>query len=685
MRQFSNVLGVKLDRLTTNEVLDKIEEFIAQRRPHQVIYLNADGVNRCFFDKRYKKIVEEADLVYPDGMGIVWASRFSNYPLPERVNAGDFLPELCQLCVEKGYKLFLLGGEKNVAEKAARNLKRDFKNLQIVGTQHGFFKDEEEDEIINRINSLEVDILLVGMGSPRQEKWIKRNMQKLNIPVLWGVGGLFDYYSLRIRRAPVFLRRIGLEWLFRLSLEPRRLCRRYMLGNALFLLRLFATLLVDASLISLSWIGTWWLRYKLNFLFPKAINPIQPYLMGLPILVTTWMLTCIYFGLYRREHGVSGVKELSSIFKAVFMGMLIAMALAFLFKEFDFGRSVIVISGIINFILLSISHFLFYKLDMILIQRGHTLKKVLVVGKGKLARMVKEEIEDRPTGYEVIGFIDDSEDNSNPYGLHIIGRLSDLEETIENKDIREIFVATERPLSDELNFLAQQKRPDIQFRLVSSSLIEFANRIGIEKIKDVPLADLTEPPPKMVYEVFKRIFDIIFSVIAILSLFPIGLIIAILIKLESKGPVFFIHRRVGVDGRTFLMFKFRTMYKNVKKYETAPKHKNDPRITKVGRVLRRLSLDELPQLINVFLGQMSFVGPRPEMRFIVRKYQPWQLKRLSVRPGITGLWQVMGRKDLPLDKNLEYDFYYIKHRSIFLDLAILLKTIPAVLFRRGAY
>ncbi|MFC1755045.1 exopolysaccharide biosynthesis polyprenyl glycosylphosphotransferase [Thermoproteota archaeon] len=685
MRQFANVLGARLDRLTSKEVLEKIEEFIAQKTPHQIVYINADGVNQYLFDKRYKKIVDEADLVYPDGMGVVWASRLSNYPLPERVNAEDFLPDLCKLCVEKGYKLFLLGSKDDVATKAAQNLKKDFKDLQIVGTHHGFFDDEEESEIINKINFSGTDILLVGMGVPRQEKWIKRNMDKIKAPVLWGVGALLDYYSLSLRMAPDSIKKMGLEWLFRLIREPARLWKRYILGNMLFTFRLFSILIVDAGLLSLSWIFSWWIRYKLDFLFPELINPIELYLGGLPIIITAWLLTCIYFGLYRREHSSSMIEELSSIFKVVFMGLLIAMALAFLFKEFDFGRTVILVSGVLNFILLWLSHFLFRKLDAILNKKGYALRKVLIVGKGKLAKTVREELSDRPTGYEVVGFIDDTQDESNPQGVNIIGRLSDLEKIIENRDIKEVFVATERPLNEELNYLAQQQKGDNQVKIVNSSLSEFANRVKTDKIKNVPLVELAGSPPKKGFEVSKRVFDFVVSAVGIIICFPLWLIIALLIKIESPGPVFFFHRRIGKGGRPFLMLKFRTMYKNVRKYEFAPNALNDPRVTNIGRILRRFSLDELPQLINVFLGQMSLVGPRPEMFFIVKKYEPWQRKRLSVRPGITGLWQVVGRKDLTLDKNLEYDFYYIKHRSIFLDLAILAKTIPAVILRRGAY
>jgi lipopolysaccharide/colanic/teichoic acid biosynthesis glycosyltransferase len=162
-------------------------------------------------------------------------------------------------------------------------------------------------------------------------------------------------------------------------------------------------------------------------------------------------------------------------------------------------------------------------------------------------------------------------------------------------------------------------------------------------------------------------------------------LIAVAVKLESRGPVLFGQRRVGKDGRLFRVYKFRTMQARTPAYALAPRARADARVTQVGRLLRRWSLDELPQLWNVLTGDMSLVGPRPEMPFLVREYQPWQRRRLLVRPGITGLWQVVGRKELPLHRNVEYDLYYVRHRGWVLDATILLRTIPAVLFRRGAY
>ena len=166
---------------------------------------------------------------------------------------------------------------------------------------------------------------------------------------------------------------------------------------------------------------------------------------------------------------------------------------------------------------------------------------------------------------------------------------------------------------------------------------------------------------------------------------PLAFVFALLIKLDSKGPVVFAHERVGKDGKRFQMLKFRTMVADCDPYAEAPVDQNDARITRFGRFLRRTSLDEIPQLINVLGGRMSLVGPRPEMPFIANEYTEWQAARLEVKPGLTGLWQVAGRKNLPLHENLEYDFYYVKNQSLALDLEILMRTIPAVILGKGAY
>jgi lipopolysaccharide/colanic/teichoic acid biosynthesis glycosyltransferase len=182
----------------------------------------------------------------------------------------------------------------------------------------------------------------------------------------------------------------------------------------------------------------------------------------------------------------------------------------------------------------------------------------------------------------------------------------------------------------------------------------------------------------------KRYCDVAGSIFLLIVLFPLFILIAALIKLDSPGPVFFRHHRVGKNGRNFALWKFRSMRMEVPKYEKSPRSADDVRLTRIGRLIRRTSVDEIPQLINVLRGEMSLVGPRPEMPFIVAQYQTLEYERLAVKPGITGLWQISPARAFPIHENLQYDLHYIRNQSFFLDCAIILRTIAAVIHGAGA-
>ena len=182
----------------------------------------------------------------------------------------------------------------------------------------------------------------------------------------------------------------------------------------------------------------------------------------------------------------------------------------------------------------------------------------------------------------------------------------------------------------------------------------------------------------------KRICDVVGSAFLLILLFPLFSLIAVFIKLDSRGPVFFRHDRVGKDGKNFVLWKFRSMRTNVPKYEASPRSATDARLTRVGRLIRRLSMDEMPQLINVLRGEMSLVGPRPEMPFIVDRFHPAECQRTLAKPGITGLWQISPARAFPIHENLHYDLHYIRNQSLFLDCAIIVRTIVAVIRGIGA-
>lgn len=214
----------------------------------------------------------------------------------------------------------------------------------------------------------------------------------------------------------------------------------------------------------------------------------------------------------------------------------------------------------------------------------------------------------------------------------------------------------------------------------------------IQKLREIPFSELLAesklarlPGKKIGTHLIKRCVDILLSLIFGIVLLPLGLLIILLIWIDSKGTAIFSHDRVGKEGKIFHLYKFRTMKLGVSTQEFAPTSPGDQRVTRIGHLLRRASLDELPQLWNVLKGEMSLVGPRPEMEFIVKTYTDLQRKRLLVKPGLTGLWQICGRKDLPLHENVEYDLYYILHQSLWFDIVIMVRTIGVVVSGRGAY
>jgi len=231
----------KIDFLGIDIIESDVKKFIpfvlkraVEKEKTFITYINAHCVNLAFKDPEYKQTLKKADVVYADGQAIVWASKFLGHRLPERINAGDFLLDFCRQASSIETSLFLIGSYQKVADTIAHNLQKEVPELQIKGVHHGFFNERDEAEIVSKINQARADILLVGMGVPRQEQWVMKHLDELETPVVWCVGALFEYFSGYRARAPRWMRRTGFEWLFRLLLEPRRLWRRYLLGNAAF-------------------------------------------------------------------------------------------------------------------------------------------------------------------------------------------------------------------------------------------------------------------------------------------------------------------------------------------------------------------------------------------------------------------------------------------------------------------
>ena len=437
------ILGLPVVTATTHETVQALLSGSAAR---QVFFFNAHCANIRAQNPAYGAALARADYVLPDGIGVELAARMQGNRLAENLNGTDFTPALLAEAARRGKSVFLLGGRPGTAQAAADRLCLTIPGLKIAGTLNGYQDAQNEDAAIHTINASGADILLVALGVPLQELWLDRNGARLSPQLRLGVGALFDFLAGNVKRAPKPVRRARAEWVWRLAIEPRRMARRYLIGNVTF-----------------------------------------------------------------------------------------------------------------------------------------------------LARAMRHA--------------------------------------------------------------------------------------------------LPRPSPA---QIAKRALDLTLSACGLLALTPLFALTALAIRLDSRGPVFLPQERVGRDGRPFRMIKFRSMHVDAAERRAALlassdrdgicfKSRNDPRVTRVGRLLRRSSLDELPQILNILLGHMSVVGPRPALPEEVAAYPAPALERLSVRPGLTGVWQVSGRADISFEKMIQMDVAYARSRSVLLDLILIALTVRTVISGRGAY
>ncbi len=445
----------------------------------------------------------------------------------------------------------------------------------------------------------------------------------------------------------------------------------------------------DCVLVALGWLGAYWVRRGLDDALLRPINPFEWYVSALPVVVFPWVLSCWLFGIYQSARMKTLVDELQQLFRGVALGLLVVSSISFFFKELELGRLVVLFAAGLNLVSQGVSRVVFHRIERAMQRSGAHDVPALIVGTGVAGIRLLQKIQDHPEiGYRVVGFLDESGDGvgKDVASRPVLGGVDDLRRVAVQHGVREVFVAL--PSLGHGRMLAMVLDCEdlrITFRVVTNLFEVLTASTQLDLVDDLPLVRLGREDARPFYAPLKRAFDLTGALVALVLTAPLLLWTALRIKLDSPGPVLFRHTRVGRDGAPFEMYKFRTMQAGTPPQAVAPRDVSDPRVTRYGHWLRATSIDELPQLINVLRGEMSLVGPRPEMPFIVETYDDWQARRLAVEPGITGLWQILGRKDLPMHENLQYDFYYIRNRSLGLDASILLRTFGAVLSRRGAY
>jgi len=444
----------------------------------------------------------------------------------------------------------------------------------------------------------------------------------------------------------------------------------------------------DALLVSLGWLAAYAVRYAVAEPIGRAINPFDWYVRALPIVVGPWIATCWWFGIYRSCRTQTAIDELSKLLRGATLGLLVLSAIGFFFKELAFGRTIVLASAALNLGLQGASRMFFRRIERSLRRSGSHDLRVLIVGTGVPAIRLLQKLQDHPEdGYRVVGLLDDARElpEKDVAGHPVLGHLDDLRAVAIRHRVEEIFVALPSlGHTRMLSLVLACEDLGITFRVVTNLFEVLTAGTQLDLIDDLPLVRLGLERVHPLYEPCKRAFDLMCASAGLVLSAPLLAWVALRLWRSGVSP-WFVHERVGRDGRRFRMIKLRTLRGDVGAYEEAPRGPEDLRITPYGRWLRATSIDELPQLWHVLRGEMSIVGPRPEMPFVVSRYDEWQRRRLAVKPGITGLWQILGRKDLPMHENLQYDFYYIRNRSLALDASILLRTIGAVWTRRGAF
>jgi exopolysaccharide biosynthesis polyprenyl glycosylphosphotransferase len=433
--------------------------------------------------------------------------------------------------------------------------------------------------------------------------------------------------------------------------------------------------------------------------FPQPLHPFEQYFFLLALILPVWGLLLYAAGFYRSHRTLPLGEEIWAAARVAFGGTAI-LALIVYGLRLDFvSRWFLVVFGSANFAFLATEKIALRLTSRWFRTRGYNFRTVLLVGTGRKAVDMAEFFEAHPHwGFRVIGYLDDDNGGEIRRGNRwaCLGKIADLEAILIGRVVDElIFVIEKGKLGDYEQALMVAERHGVRAHVSLDIFPHVLARPILEELDGVPLLSFTTTPSNPVQLLVKRAVDLAVSLVLFMLTLPVQAIAVIAIKLSSAGPVFFRQTRCGLNGRHFTLLKFRTMYTGAEERLPEISHLNemsgpvfkssmDPRLTPVGRILRRFSIDEIPQLVNVIVGDMSLVGPRPPLPEEVSRYEPWQRRRLSMSPGITCLWQVSGRNDLDFHRWMELDLKYIDSWSPMLDVKILLKTVPAVLSGKGA-
>jgi len=452
-----------------------------------------------------------------------------------------------------------------------------------------------------------------------------------------------------------------------------------------------ATFLSDALSVVVGFHLAYYLRFHAG-LIPviKGIPPLQLYLFGSLLVAMVWIVLLTARGLYRPRRWLSLGGELGQVFRGTGIGTIIVLAFTFFYREPSYSRVVLVLACLLSFLLLALGRFFLYQIHLGFLSRGIGTRRTAIVGTGEMAATVARRLLASPhLGYQPIGFVvEDVSVSFQDAGLKILGTVDDIMALVERENLEALILALPAEHHRRVMEAAWQvEGREVDLRFVPDLYELLTSKVGLTDLDGIPLLGLREFPLQGWNRVFKRCFDITFSVLGLLLLSPMFLVLGLLIKLTSRGHVFYRQNRIGLDGSRFAICKFRSMIENAEA-DTGPvwAKEGDPRQTRLGWFLRRYNLDELPQLWNVLRGDMSLVGPRPERPAFVegfREFIPRYFERHQVKSGITGWAQVNGlRGNTPITERTRYDLYYVENWSLGFDLWIVFLSLFEPLIRK---
>jgi Undecaprenyl-phosphate glucose phosphotransferase len=459
--------------------------------------------------------------------------------------------------------------------------------------------------------------------------------------------------------------------------------------------RLQAVFVVSDVLASvLALVAAYLIRFESVWPTPKGMQPFEPYGALIPVIFIVWPVVFYFHRLYQIRRDRSTIDEVLAVVVAVTLSTVLLIGVLSFWRTFSFNRPLLVVFLALDVLLVAVARFGIRKYLEAIWSSGVGVRRALIVGAGHSGRALADKLLDHPaTGLKPIGFADDdpAKRTEGYRGLAVLGTTSEVKDLLQNHEIDTVFLAL--PVEAHRTMLAILKEVGnemVDLRFVPD-LFQFVTfNAGIEDFDGLPVINLTQVPLEGWNSLVKRSMDIVLSAAGLAVLGVLYPFIALAIWLEDRGPVIYTQERMGLDGRLFKMIKFRSMRVDAEHDSGARwAEENDPRRTRVGKLLRKTSLDELPQLVNVFVGDMSLVGPRPERPEFVTEFKerfPQYMLRHRVRAGITGWAQVHGwRGNTSVSKRIEYDLYYIENWSVGLDVKILWLTLRWGFFHKNAY